>query len=352
MSTESALWGTFSVADHLRKHAFVSDVLLYDRLVVPVPESASEHERWQGLGRDPDLQQELLGIVGELAVPVPWSVERHRQWVARYAAIAAPAEEPAVRDDLAQAVAFDVRNVAQARRDATGPQAPGVDPDDPGYLMTRMVLADEFGSVKDRALVARIPRIDEIEAVVAYGSYDAFARERGALTNEPAAGTQPVFTFGWSFLVPDNSQRSDDDLLRAAVELAHADEVSDWRAAVQRWRRDSLLRGQSDAEALRNMGLSSPFGGEKHGNRPRSRCYSAASAFSRADRKLPTFPSVPIPPAIHGRRATTSRRHPAPPQAQGGRRSLPLAGTSCSGARNASQASRSDRPQPSWSGGS
>jgi hypothetical protein len=32
---------------------------------------------------------------------------------------------------------------------------------------------------------------------------------------------------------------------------------------------------------------------------------------------------VPIPPAFHGRRATPSRRHPAPPQAQGHGRQRP-----------------------------
>ena len=61
------------------------------------------------------------------------------------------------------------------------------------------------------------------------------------------------------------------------------------------------------------MRLSSPFGGEKHGNRPRSRCYSAASAFSRADRKLPTFRPCPFrrPSMAGGRRprAGTPLRH-------------------------------------------
>lgn len=60
-------------------------------------------------------------------------------------------------------------------------------------------------------------------------------------------------------------------------------------------------------------GLSSPFGGEKHGNRPRSRCYSAASAFGRADRKLPTFRPCPFRrPSMAGARrprAGTPLRH-------------------------------------------
>ena len=47
-------------------------------------------------------------------------------------------------------------------------------------------------------------------------------------------------TFEWCFFVPSSSRRSDDDLLREAMDLAHADEILTWRAAVQRWRRDAV----------------------------------------------------------------------------------------------------------------
>lgn len=39
-------WGCYSVADHLAERAFVADLLLYDRLVVPVP-SDDDRERWE-----------------------------------------------------------------------------------------------------------------------------------------------------------------------------------------------------------------------------------------------------------------------------------------------------------------
>src|SRR6478752_4999299 len=41
---DSQLWGTFSVADHLRRTPFVADVLLFDRLIVPVPISSMPGE--------------------------------------------------------------------------------------------------------------------------------------------------------------------------------------------------------------------------------------------------------------------------------------------------------------------
>lgn len=244
------------MADHLRERPFVADVLLYDQLIVPVPDGDQEVVRWQGQGRQPGLQAELLKIIGsDLTVPVPWTLARHGEWAARYGPSSDPQAEASVRNEFARAVGFDATNVAAARRASApgvGPASVG-DPDDPAYMMTRMVLAEEFGSARDRALVARIPRADEIETVVAYGSYRDFATERGELADEVLPGSEPVFKFQWSFFVPEASHLSDKELLRRAVELAHTEEVRRWRAALQRWRSKSVLKGQTDEEALREL---------------------------------------------------------------------------------------------------
>lgn len=87
---------------------------------------------------------------------------------------------------------------------------------------------------------------------MAYATYRQFQSERGVLSSAADNG-QPVFTFGWRFFVPADSTRFDQDLLREAVELANTDEVKEWRRAVKRWRHKSMLRGQSDAEALQDM---------------------------------------------------------------------------------------------------
>jgi hypothetical protein len=56
------LWGTFSVADHIRPRPFVSDVLVYDRLLIPTPDAPDEargvEEGWQ-----PNLQAQLIDIL-------------------------------------------------------------------------------------------------------------------------------------------------------------------------------------------------------------------------------------------------------------------------------------------------
>jgi hypothetical protein len=36
------VWATYSVRDHLAPKAFVADVMLYDRLVIPVPAENDE----------------------------------------------------------------------------------------------------------------------------------------------------------------------------------------------------------------------------------------------------------------------------------------------------------------------
>src|SRR5690349_4473425 len=117
MSDAKSLWATFSVADHTRRRVFVSDVLLYDHLIVPIPDGDDERDRWRGLHRDPDRQDSVLSIIGDLATGVPWSLKRHSQWAERYGAGGRATDiEAAVRDDLAHAVDFDVSNVAAARR--------------------------------------------------------------------------------------------------------------------------------------------------------------------------------------------------------------------------------------------
>lgn len=62
-------WGTSSVTDHLGPRAFVTDVILYDRLVIPVPD-AKERKRWADIGRRPDvLTTSLTSSRSLLAVP-------------------------------------------------------------------------------------------------------------------------------------------------------------------------------------------------------------------------------------------------------------------------------------------
>jgi hypothetical protein len=83
--------------DHLRPRAFLPEVIMYDRLVIPVPPdpdhaktpedrdfAEKQWDRWKKNGWDPERQQKLLGILKPIAVPVEWNRERHQQWAASY----------------------------------------------------------------------------------------------------------------------------------------------------------------------------------------------------------------------------------------------------------------------------
>jgi hypothetical protein len=192
------LWGTFAVADHLRPAPFVTDVLLYDRLVIPVPEQGHRDKEWSTCWRASALMP-LVDVLDDLAVPMPWGEAQAAQAVDRHGA--------------ALAVERDVAATKQ------------VDPDAPAYFVTRAMLADWANREADDALFARLRALSKdpgttVRAVTAYGS--AVELEAG-LGLEPAPAADPApqraaAVFDWVVHPPVG----DDDLtiLRHAVGLA------------------------------------------------------------------------------------------------------------------------------------
>ena len=75
------LWGAHSVADHCVARAYVTDVILYDRIVVPVPphDEPDEIKRWQAQW-DPERQGTLLAALGDFAHRIEWSSELRDEW--------------------------------------------------------------------------------------------------------------------------------------------------------------------------------------------------------------------------------------------------------------------------------
>jgi hypothetical protein len=70
---ETPVWGTFSVRDHLRPEAFLREVLVFDRLVVPYPdpEVPGEWQRWRrpepdnpSVSWNPGRLDQILKVVG------------------------------------------------------------------------------------------------------------------------------------------------------------------------------------------------------------------------------------------------------------------------------------------------
>jgi len=82
-------WGSLSVADHKDVLALVANVLLYDRLVMPMyTECGDRDERafWETKNWKPDEQLARRKQLGELAIECAWDENRRQSYTDRYRA--------------------------------------------------------------------------------------------------------------------------------------------------------------------------------------------------------------------------------------------------------------------------
>ena len=82
-------WGSLSVADHNDVSALVANVLLYDRLLMPMyTESGDRNERayWDMQQWRPDAQLERRQQLGGLVVECAWNQARRQAFTSRYEA--------------------------------------------------------------------------------------------------------------------------------------------------------------------------------------------------------------------------------------------------------------------------
>ncbi|MGA2167152.1 MAG: hypothetical protein ABSG62_03000 [Terracidiphilus sp.] len=235
-------WGTFSVRDHLKPRAFVADVLLFDKLVIPRPAAASElcgegqadpngdqRDRWIQQGWDPDRQRELLDVLGEFnrAVELPWGKEAQQDWQTIH-------DQPDLsqlecgRSDLTQAIEAQIRLAKE---------------NDVAYIVTGSVLSLYVASMLHNEVatklfaLAKIPGVP-VEPVIAYGSYAEFSTDQGVRLAEGEsrdAAVAPYAMFGWEFFVPEDDHSSDVKLLRKAAKLASRKDLCETRQDFQGW---------------------------------------------------------------------------------------------------------------------
>jgi hypothetical protein len=212
-------WGTFSVVDHQRPRAFVAEVLLYDKLIIPTPSDTAERVRWREIGRDPDRLDRNLDILGKTAIRVPWDEPKREAFKTRFAS--------------ARAVAFDADNLEQAR-------FTNVDP----LYMTRMLLAQDF--------LPEMPKGVMAWPIAAYSSCmdyrEDIARQTPAERKEDLA---MVLTH--RFFVPEEPGKSDEEMLRKAVQLAERDDFQEKRAKFHEWQEEIIRDGIPDAKAVEEM---------------------------------------------------------------------------------------------------
>jgi len=241
MMTGHQVWGTFAVSDHVVARAFVADVLLYDRLVVPTPDP-EDLARWEVNEWQPGRLRRLLDVLDDpnpdyrLAVEVPWG-PRHRQaWERHWAGGKQTAHQRAqTRRETADAVAFDDEIIRQAR------QAGPVDP----LYITRMLLFTEGNERRDREFFDRHPDVT-VESIAAYPSFARFEEETAAGPEPGAVAAGSAGLVGWQFFVPEDESRSDEDVLAAAADLARSSAFRRKRADFHALRRQTLADGGDD----------------------------------------------------------------------------------------------------------
>lgn len=73
-------WAAFSVKAHCNRDSFAADLLLYDKLIVPVPDDDAEYERWMGKGWQPNKIADTVTASAGRLLPVPWTAELRAQW--------------------------------------------------------------------------------------------------------------------------------------------------------------------------------------------------------------------------------------------------------------------------------
>jgi hypothetical protein len=305
------LWGTFSVSDHLRPRAFVADVLLYDRLVIPTPPDSDDEEqdRWREQKWDPERQRQILALMDEdrqnRVIRVPWTEQLRNVWESKHSnAVAsqqAGVERAIARSSMAAATAHDVSNVLQTRESLKRNASPKK-LDELPYMSTRLVLTDWTDEENDRKLLMGIPPRN-VDSVAAYSSYEEFSDDHDVdPTTEPVPSGNLLNLFGWEFLVPNNPDRSDEDLLKEALELANLDETKRHRHIFHKWRRDVIYADKPSHEILAEMeeAIQDYRDAIRRSNRMTRYEYAFAAVTAGTGVGTVAFPLMAIPAAFAG----------------------------------------------------
>lgn len=99
-------WGAFSVRDHVSDAPFVSEVLLYDRLIIPIPDPNDNlaEVSWAHEGWKPNVLRDCLDVLkvktdkaDGLALTVPWDNSKRERFKSRMSMAAALATHGARR---------------------------------------------------------------------------------------------------------------------------------------------------------------------------------------------------------------------------------------------------------------
>jgi hypothetical protein len=246
------LWGTFSVRDHLRPRAFVTEVLLYDRLVIPRPPTLDEErpkpgeqsqlERWAANGWKPDRLDQLLDVMREhdLTIELPWGEQARDDWKKLYDGANLP-EIGAQRATILQMAKEDIRVAKEQMPNQAAYVATG------GLLQTYVANELQHQVAQRLTALAKTPGVP-VEPVIAYASYGAFQHEQSVKDRDLAPDTANAYALlGWDFFIPEDTDKSDIEMLRITCKLAARKDLREHRQSFHDWLRQ-MHEGRIDPE--------------------------------------------------------------------------------------------------------
>lgn len=198
-------WGSLSVDDHIDTEALIANVLLFDRLIIPVmTEQPDRNERayWVSKGWDPTLQSERLNLLDDLVVRRPWNEQR--------------------------------RSIFRTRLDELKAEQSDVD----GKQLTRMILAQEEP-------IEKTPDIDGVTVVPTYSSRQAFEQDF-FMDTEEHLGAQACL-LSRQLAVPVMSTPC---ILKETIKLSRDKNFRVKRAELFDWQEIAISRHWSPQEAV------------------------------------------------------------------------------------------------------
>lgn len=207
-------WGSLSVDDHVDTQALVANILLYDRLVIPVmTEQPDRDERayWVGKGWDPDLQTDRLALLEELAIRRPWNKARREKFQTRVKQLAAERQDARIID---------------RKQD------------------TREILAQE-------QVVEKPPGVQGVTVVAAYNSTAAL-KDDFSITNAKDHLSAQAYLLSRRLAVPADLSNPDKSI-REAIKLSRDQEFQARRNDLFDWQDLAVARGWRPQDAVERI---------------------------------------------------------------------------------------------------
>jgi hypothetical protein len=225
------LWATYSVKDHLQPRVLAADIMLFDRLVFPVPEKAevdghpigpgpvkrerndAEWERWENEHWDPTGQARVLKWLEPVIRKLPWEnkgavYDEYRTQAAKLAAAGLPD------------YAFDATRTVLSR-------------DLPAYVTGVAAVGPSYCSVRE------------------------IKRELGIRkTGGELPGGALAAVLAWEFFAPDpdDMQYSDEELLRETVRFVTQNaDFQNARAAFNDFQRKFLRQRKGEDQSVTDL---------------------------------------------------------------------------------------------------